>query len=264
MAYHIQDFVRLIAQLRNPKGGCPWDLKQNYRSMIPCLIEESYEVIDAIEQNNKENLREELGDLLMQVVFLSQLAAEDQLFTFDDVVNDVAEKIIRRHPHVFGEQSAGNEQEALAHWNAMKAQEKSRQTETSVLDNIPHAFPALLRAEKLQKKCSKIGFDWNHVDGVIAKVEEELDEVKQELNRPHLEQPKINEEIGDLLFAVVNLARHVKTQPEEALRQANHKFERRFRAVEQQVRQAGKNPADCTLAELDQLWDEVKLQESHN
>ncbi|ABR73435.1 nucleoside triphosphate pyrophosphohydrolase [Actinobacillus succinogenes] len=261
MAYHIQDFVRLIARLRNPNGGCPWDLKQNYQTMIPCLIEESYEVIDAIERQDTENLREELGDLLMQVVFLSQLATEEQKFTFDDVVNDVAEKIVRRHPHVFGEQSAGNEQEALAHWNAIKAQEKSRQKETSILDGIPHAFPALLRAEKLQKKCSKVGFDWNDVNGVIAKVEEELDEVKQELNRPHLTQTKVNEEMGDLLFAAVNLARHVKTQPEEALRQANHKFERRFRTVEQKIRQSGKALKDCSLAELDQLWDEVKSQE---
>lgn len=261
MAYHIQDFIRLIARLRNPNGGCPWDLKQNYQTMIPCLIEESYEVIDAIERNDTANLREELGDLLMQVVFLSQLATEERKFTFDDVVNDVAEKIVRRHPHVFGKQSADNEQEALAHWNAVKTQEKSRHGEISILDNVPHAFPALLRAEKLQKKCSKVGFDWNNIEGVIAKVEEELDEVKQELNQPHLNQNNVNEEVGDLLFAVVNLARHVKTRPEEALRRANLKFERRFRAVEQQIHQAGKTLTDCTLEELDKIWDEVKSQE---
>ena len=171
MTHKIQDFVRLIAKLRDPNGGCPWDLKQNYRSMIPCLLEESYEVIEAIEQNNPQDLKEELGDLLLQVVFFSQLAAEEQKFTFDDVVNNVAEKIIRRHPHVFGEKSAGNEQEALQNWNAMKAEENKDKGHTSILDNIPHAFPALMRAEKLQKRCAKVGFDWQNIEPVIAKIE---------------------------------------------------------------------------------------------
>ena len=174
MHYSIQDFIQLIAQLRNPNGGCPWDLKQNYESMIPCLTEETYEVIDAIQKKDIANLREELGDLLLQVVFFSQLASEDGYFTFDDVLNDVSEKIVRRHPHVFGDATAGNEEEALARWNSIKAQEKSAQKQQSILDNVPNAFPALLRAQKMQKQCSKIGFDWNELEPVFAKVEEEL------------------------------------------------------------------------------------------
>ena len=155
MSYSIQDFIRLIARLRNPNGGCPWDLKQNYTSMIPCLIEETYEVIEAIQKKDMVNLREELGDLLLQVVFFSQLASEDHYFTFDDVLNDVAQKIVRRHPHVFGDLNAGNEEEALARWNEIKAQEKSGKVVNSILDSIPHAFPALLRAQKLQKQMEK-------------------------------------------------------------------------------------------------------------
>ncbi len=260
MTHKIQDFVRLIAKLRDPNGGCPWDLKQNYRSMIPCLLEESYEVIEAIEQNNPQDLKEELGDLLLQVVFFSQLAAEEQKFTFDDVVDNVAEKIIRRHPHVFGEKSAGNEQEALQNWNAMKAEENKDKGHTSILDNIPHAFPALMRAEKLQKRCAKVGFDWRNIEPVIAKIEEELSELKQEINRPHLVQAQVEEELGDLLFAVVNLSRHLKCQPEESLRKANHKFERRFRAVEMKLKQQNKTVEQSSLVEMDMLWDEVKKE----
>ncbi|HBO37810.1 MAG TPA: nucleoside triphosphate pyrophosphohydrolase [Pasteurellaceae bacterium] len=261
MAYNIQDFVHLIAKLRDPNGGCPWDLKQDYHSMIPCLLEESYEVVDAIQQQNPTNLREELGDLLLQVVFFSQLATEEQKFTFDDVVNDVTEKIIRRHPHVFGDKTATNEQEALQNWNAIKAEEHKDKAHRSVLDNIPHAFPALMRAEKLQKRCAKIGFDWNTLAPVIAKIEEELEEVKQEINRPHFKQARVEEEIGDLLFAIVNLSRHLKCQPEEALRQANHKFERRFRAIEEKLWQQNKDVHEASLVEMDLLWDEVKKEE---
>ena len=225
------------------------------------MLEESYEVIEAIEQNNPQDLKEELGDLLLQVVFFSQLAAEEQKFTFDDVVNNVAEKIIRRHPHVFGEKSAGNEQEALQNWNAMKAEENKDKGHTSILDNIPHAFPALMRAEKLQKRCAKVGFDWQNIEPVIAKIEEELSELKQEINRPHLVQAQVEEELGDLLFAVVNLSRHLKCQPEESLRKANHKFERRFRAVEMKLKQQNKTVEQSSLVEMDMLWDEVKREQ---
>ena len=262
MQYNIQDFIKLIAQLRNPNGGCPWDLKQNYQSMIPCLTEETYEVIEAIEKNDVGNLREELGDLLMQVVFFSQLATEDGKFTFDDVVNEVAEKIVRRHPHVFGDKSANDEEEALARWNEIKSQEKQGQSDTSILAAIPNAFPALMRAQKMQKKCSKFGFDWDNLPDVIAKVEEELDEVKQELNRPHLTQEKVEEELGDFLFATVNMARHLNINAEEALRKANQKFERRFRAVEQKLTAQGKSLAQSSLVEMDILWAEVKSEES--
>ena len=195
------------------------------------------------------------------MVFFSQLAAEEQKFTFDDVVNNVAEKIIRRHPHVFGEKSAGNEQEALQNWNAMKAEENKDKGHTSILDNIPHAFPALMRAEKLQKRCAKVGFDWQNIEPVIAKIEEELSELKQEINRPHLVQAQVEEELGDLLFAVVNLSRHLKCQPEESLRKANHKFERRFRAVEMKLKQQNKTVEQSSLVEMDMLWDEVKREQ---
>ncbi|WP_439238854.1 nucleoside triphosphate pyrophosphohydrolase [Lonepinella sp. BR2919] len=263
MRHSIHNFIQLIAKLRDPNGGCPWDLKQNYRSMIPCLIEETYETVDAIEKNDDTNLREELGDLLLQVVFFSQLAKEDGKFTFDDVVDEVANKIIRRHPHVFGDKSANNEQEALTNWNAMKAQEKVPQNAPqSILDHIPHAFPALLRAEKLQKKCANVGFDWTDINDVLNKVQEELEEVKQELNQPQLDQAKIQEEMGDLLFATVNLSRHLKCNAEESLRQANHKFERRFRAVENKLQQQDKTFEQSNLIEMDILWDEVKKEES--
>ncbi|MCW9699162.1 MULTISPECIES: nucleoside triphosphate pyrophosphohydrolase [unclassified Avibacterium] len=262
MNYSIQDFVQLIAKLRDPNGGCPWDLEQTYQTMIPHLLEESYEVVEAIEQQNTDNLREELGDLLLQVVFFSQLAKEDNLFTFDEVINEVAEKILRRHPHVFGEAKAHNEQEALRHWNTIKAQENKNKAYQSILDNIPQSFPALMRAEKLQKRCAKVGFDWDNIQPVIAKVQEELQEVQTELARPQQEQAKIEEEIGDLLFAVVNLSRHLHCCPEEALRKANQKFERRFRQVETRVKQQGKSLQSSTLTELDLLWDDVKKQEN--
>lgn len=261
MAYSIDDFIHLIAQLRNPNGGCPWDLKQTYHSMIPCLTEETYEVIEAIQQQNMHDLKEELGDLLLQVIFFSQLATEDQHFTFNDVVATVAEKIIRRHPHVFGEKIANNEQEALQNWNAIKAQEHKEKGQHSILDNVPHALPALMRAEKLQKRCAKVGFDWDDSQQVINKIKEELTEVQQEMAKADKQQAKIEEEVGDLLFAVVNLCRHLNCQPEESLRKANHKFEQRFRAVENKLKAHHKTLEQSSLMEMDLLWDEVKREE---
>lgn len=261
MAYSIDEFVQLIACLRDPQGGCPWDLKQNYQSMIPCLTEEAYEVIEAIERQDIANLREELGDLLLQSVFLSQLATEDGYFTFYDVLNDVAEKIVRRHPHVFADAKAGNEEEALARWNSIKAQEKTAQSADSILDAVPRAFPALMRAQKIQKQCAKVGFDWPELPPVLAKVEEELQEVKAELAKAPLDKAHLEEELGDLLFATVNLVRHVKCDAEDTLRKANEKFARRFRAVEGMARQNGQDLAMLSLEEMDSLWNAVKQQE---
>lgn len=263
MIYSIQDFVQLIAQLRHPTQGCPWDIKQTYDSMIPCLTEETYEVIDAIAKKDVPNLREELGDLLLQVVFLSQLATEDGHFTFDDVVHDVVDKIIRRHPHVFGDQKANNEAEALDRWNAMKAKERSEKGQNSIFDNVPSAFPALIRAEKLQKRCAKVGFDWDSLPPVAAKVEEELAEVLAETQKPTKDQAKIEEEIGDLLFATVNLARHLKCQPEESLRKANLKFESRFRKIEEKASAQNKDLASLSLEEMDAMWNAIKQEESN-
>ncbi|MDO4431144.1 MAG: nucleoside triphosphate pyrophosphohydrolase [Lonepinella koalarum] len=264
MSEAIQHLLAIVAKLRDPNGGCPWDLKQTFQTMIPHLLEESYEVVEAIEKQNIDNLREELGDLLLQTVFLSQLAKEDNLFTFDDVVTELAEKLVRRHPHVFAGKSANNEQEALQNWNAMKAAENQQKGHVSILDNIPQAFPALLRAEKIQKKCSKVGFDWDNVQSVLAKVEEEIAEVKQELNRPHFSFEKTEEELGDLLFATVNLTRHLGVQAEESLRKANLKFERRFRAVEQKLASLGRTLEQSSLAEMDELWNAVKAEEQEN
>lgn len=259
--YQIKDFVQLISALRDPENGCPWDIKQTYQTMIPCLLEESYEVVDAIEKQDTDNLKEELGDLLLQVVFLSQLATEENKFTFDDVVNNVAEKIVRRHPHVFGDKKATNADEALQSWNAVKAKEKANNAQISILDQIPQAFPALMRAEKIQKACAKVGFDWENLEPVIAKVEEELDEVKQELAKPVRNQQKIGEEMGDLLFATVNLSRHLRCPAEESLRQANQKFVRRFQGVEQKLREQNKTLQQSSLAEMDYFWNEVKKEE---
>lgn len=255
--YSIEEFLTLIAKLRDPQNGCPWDLKQTYQTMIPCLLEESYEVVEAIKQNNIANLKEELGDLLLQVVFLSQLAQEQQQFNFADVVADISQKIIRRHPHVFGDKTAQNEEQALAHWNEIKSKEHKHTDNNSILDNIPLAFPALMRAEKLQKRCAKVGFDWDHIAPVLAKVEEELEEVKQALNQTN--QLQLEEELGDLLFATVNLIRHTNFKAEQTLTKANHKFERRFRFVEKQAKQQGKQLKDCSLEQMDNWWEQAKL-----
>ncbi|MDG6895500.1 nucleoside triphosphate pyrophosphohydrolase [Volucribacter amazonae] len=258
--YNIQDFIGIIAKLRDPNGGCPWDLQQNYQTMIPHLLEESYEVVEAIEQQNNENLKEELGDLLLQVVFLCQLAQEENKFSFTDVVQSLCEKIIRRHPHVFGDRQANNAQEALQNWNQVKAEEHQQAGHHSILDNIPYAFPALLRAEKLQKRCSKKGFDWDNIHNVFAKVEEELQEVKQELAQPQRNQARIAEEMGDLLFACVNLSRHLACPAEQTLRQASLKFERRFRFVEQQINAQNKSLEESSIKERDYWWEQAKKQ----
>lgn len=255
------DFIQLISQLRHPEKGCPWDLKQNFQTMIPHLLEESYEVVEAIESKNTDNLKEELGDLLLQVVFLSQLAEEEGKFTFHEVLEGIHQKIIHRHPHVFGEVKAKNAEEALASWNAMKAQEASRQNQASLLDDLPQAFPALKRADKLQKCCAKVGFDWQHLPPVLEKVSEEWQEVQEEIHQTPQQKEKLQEELGDFLFATVNLVRHLGFDSEETLRLANQKFERRFRQVEMKVHQQNKKVEEMDLDTLDKFWDEVKLEE---
>lgn len=255
----IEQFLQVIAHLRDPKTGCPWDIKQTFDSMIPNLLEESYEVAEAIHTQDRTALREELGDLLLQVVFLSQLAKEEGTFSFQDVLNDIHDKLIYRHPHVFGDTTANNSEEALQNWEAQKAKEKAAKQQQSILDDLPFALPALTRADKLQKRCAKVGFDWDNPQGVFEKVEEELDEVREEII---LQQPeKLAEELGDLLFATVNLCRHHKVDAETALRNANVKFENRFKKVEKVLKQQGKKPQDCTLSELDFIWNEIKKVE---
>ncbi len=261
MTTKLEKFAEIIAKLRDPNGGCPWDLEQTYQTMPPHILEEAYEVVEAINQDDRKELKEELGDLLMQVVFLSQLAQEEGAFTLDDVIDGITDKIIRRHPHVFGEIKAENSDEVLKNWENIKQQERYLKEQFSILDNVPIALPSLLRAAKLQKRCAKVGFDWSELEPTIQKVEEELQEVRDEVSKQPQNPQAIEEEIGDLLFASVNVARHLKLNPEEALRKANLKFERRFRQVEQSILSSGRQLEQVSLAEMDLIWDQVKQQE---
>ena len=261
MTTKLEKFAEIIAKLRDPNGGCPWDLEQTYQTMPPHILEEAYEVVEAINQDDRKELKEELGDLLMQVVFLSQLAQEEGAFTLDDVIDGITDKIIRRHPHVFGEIKAENSDEVLKNWENIKQQERYQKEQFSILDNVPIALPSLLRAAKLQKRCAKVGFDWSELEPTIQKVEEELQVVRDEVSKQPQNPQAIEEEIGDLLFASVNVARHLKLNPEEALRKANLKFERRFRQVEQSILASGRQLEQVSLAEMDLIWDQVKQQE---
>lgn len=270
--YTLDDLLHLMARLRDPQYGCPWDLKQTYASIVPYTLEEAYEVADAIERSDFEHLQGELGDLLFQVVYYSQLAREEGRFEFEAVVDSITRKLIRRHPHVFptGELYAPldtprlDEGQVKQRWEKIKAQERAEKAEPeqlSLLDDVPAALPALSRAAKLQKRAAQVGFDWPDALPVLDKVREELDEVLQAMadNDP----AALADEVGDLLFAAVNLARHVKVDPETALRGANGKFERRFRFIEQALRDMGRPIEDCTLEDLDALWGEAKRQEKN-
>lgn len=269
--YQLDDLLHLMARLRDPQHGCPWDLKQSYASIVPHTIEEAYEVADAIERSDFEHLPGELGDLLFQVVYYSQLAREEGRFEFAQVVDGITRKLLRRHPHVFadgdlyGAPDAAKLDEAAVkqRWEEIKAEERAEQAaapeQLSLLDDVPQALPALSRAIKLQKRAAQVGFDWPEALPVVDKVREELDEVLEAMSENDPEA--IAEEIGDLLFVVGNLARHLKVDPESALRAANGKFERRFRFIEQALREAGRAMQDCALEELDALWGEAKKLE---
>ncbi|MEC6908800.1 nucleoside triphosphate pyrophosphohydrolase [Photobacterium piscicola] len=258
----IEQLLQIMSQLRDPQTGCPWDLKQDFDSIVPHTIEEAYEVADAIEQKNWTDVKEELGDLLFQVVFYSQLAKEQGLFDFNDVVTGISDKLTRRHPHVFSDKQFDNEAAVKQNWEAEKAKERAQKLQDeSLLANIPLALPALTRADKIQQRCASQGFDWDSLGPVVDKVTEELDEVMAEVIQMPQDQHKIAEEMGDLLFSVVNLSRHLEVKPEHALQQANKKFERRFRQVEKNVLEQGKSLDQCSLTELDLEWDRVKLCE---
>ena len=271
--YQIDDLLHLMARLRDPQYGCPWDLKQTYATIVPYPLEEAYEVVDAIERADFEHLPGELGDLLFQVVYYSQLAQEDGRFEFAAVVDGITRKLIRRHPHVFvdgdlyGAPDAARLDEAAVkqRWEELKAEERAAKAavpeQLSLLDDVPQALPALSRAVKLQKRMAQVGFDWPDALPVVDKVREELDEVLEAMSEN--DPQAISEELGDLLFVVTNLARHLKVDPESALRAANAKVERRFRFIEQALREAQRPIENCTLDELDALWGEAKKQEKH-
>ncbi|CAI8877467.1 nucleoside triphosphate pyrophosphohydrolase [Methylocaldum szegediense] len=257
---NIQRLLDIMARLRHPETGCPWDLRQDFASLVPYTLEEAYEVADAAERGDAADLREELGDLLLQVVFHARIAEERGLFTFEDVAGAIADKLIRRHPHVFGDTVFETDTERHAYWESSKAAERREKGKTeqeeSTLSGIAPNLPALVAAQKLQKRAARFGFDWPEIGPVFDKVREELDEL--EAARATSDQSRIQEEIGDLLFVVVNLARHLEVDAESALRNGNRKFVTRFRYIEKQLAAQGKTLDESTLAELDALWDEAK------
>lgn len=269
--YRLEDLLYLMTRLRDPQDGCPWDLEQDYHSIVPHTLEEAYEVADAIEREAWDELPGELGDLLFQVVYYAQFGCEQGRFEFDDVIDGIVRKLVRRHPHVFpggqlqaraGAQDVQSE-EVAGQWQAIKAQEQQAQgraAPVSILAEIPLNLPAMTRAVKLQKRAARVGFDWGAMPPVLAKIREELAEVEEALAAG--EQAAIEHEVGDLLFAVTNLARHAGVDPEQAVRGTNQRFCRRFNHIEQQVAAQGRQLHECSLQELDALWDEAKQQES--
>ena len=257
----IARLLEIMAALRTPGTGCPWDLEQDFSTIAPYTLEEAYEVADAIARADLADLKDELGDLLLQVVFHARMAEEQGAFDFGDVVQAITEKLIRRHPHVFAGETSQTARAVEGLWERIKAEEKAanKTGENGALAGVPVALPALLRALKLQAKASKVGFDWNDARAVLRKIREEADEIEVEL--AGTETHKAATEVGDLLFAVVNLARHLQADPEAVLRQTNLKFERRFSAIERALAGRGKGPQEASLAEMDALWNEAKEAE---
>ena len=257
--------LAIMAKLRDPDGGCPWDLEQSFRTIVPHTIEEAYEVADAIEQDDMEGLKGELGDLLFQAVFYAQLAREAGTFTMADVLEALNAKMVKRHPHVFGDVEVADAAEQTHAWERQKAEERAaaaaaKGQKPSALDGVTGSLPALTRAEKLLKRAARVGFDWPEVGQVLEKLEEELGEVRAEL-ASGARQERLTDEIGDLLFAAANLARHLGVDGESALRRANQKFERRFRAIETALRARGRRPEDASLDEMEELWQRAKARE---
>ncbi|HEA26480.1 MAG TPA: nucleoside triphosphate pyrophosphohydrolase [Ectothiorhodospiraceae bacterium] len=248
-----------MARLRDPQGGCPWDLEQNFESVAPYTIEEAYEVADVIERGAFDELKGELGDLLFQVVFHARMAEEARLFDFNDVVEAIVTKMTRRHPHVFGDVTVNSVAEQSEAWENLKREEQGPQQSNSLLNGVTRNLPALSRAEKLQRRAARVGFDWSSVDGVIAKIGEEIAELQEA--RKEGDGDAITEELGDLLFSCANLARHLDIDSEQALRKSSEKFERRFRSMELKVQSKERGLKDYSTAELDELWEAVKRVE---
>lgn len=255
--YDFNDLIHIMEILRGP-NGCMWDREQDHTSIRRNFIEETYEVVEAIDEQDVEHLKEELGDVLLQVVFHTQMEKEKGNFDMDDVANGICQKLIFRHPHIFGEVEVSSSAEILSNWEDLKKKEKHQQTASDTLESVARSLPGLIRAEKVQKKAAKVGFDWPDVSGAMEKVREETAELEQALRG----EGSVEDELGDLLFAAVNAARFCKVDPERALEKTTDKFIRRFRAVEEAAAAEGKQLEEMTLAQMDALWDQVKQQES--
>ncbi|WP_255468383.1 nucleoside triphosphate pyrophosphohydrolase [Reyranella sp. CPCC 100927] len=268
----LQRLLAVMAWLRHPVHGCPWDLKQDFASIAPYTLEEAYEVADAIQRGDRADLREELGDLLLQVVYHARMAEEEGAFDFKDVAQAIADKMVKRHPHVFGDTTVEGDEHQSGVWEQIKAVERSARQAAkgsdgnnpgpaSVLDGVAIALPALARAEKLQKRAARVGFDWGAAGPVIDKIEEEIGELRVEV-AAQASRERLQDEVGDVLFAVANLARHLKIDPEAALRATNAKFERRFRHIENRLQADNRSPEAATLEEMEALWQEAKAAEA--
>ncbi|SMX41838.1 nucleoside triphosphate pyrophosphohydrolase [Actibacterium lipolyticum] len=252
--------LEIMRRLRDPETGCPWDIEQDFASIAPYTIEEAYEVADAIEREAWDELEGELGDLLLQTVYHTQMGEERGMFSFDSVANAISDKMVARHPHVFGDESRDKSAEQqTADWEKIKAAERAAKAERGTLDGVAVGLPALTRAVKLQKRAARVGFDWPDTKQVVDKIVEEANELEEA--RETLGEAEVKEEFGDLMFVMANLARHLNIDPEEALRAANAKFTRRFEAIEEKLAANGKRPEDSNLAEMDALWDEAKHAE---
>ena len=254
----IERLLHIMRRLRDPLTGCPWDIEQTFASIAPYTIEEAYEVADAIDRGDMNDLKGELGDLLLQTVYHTAIGEEDGLFTFQSVADAISDKMVARHPHVFGDQSRDkSSDQQTSDWEAIKATERANADQTRALDGVALGLPALTRAVKLQKRAARVGFDWPEIDQVLDKVREEILELTEAENPKHQ-----HEEFGDLMFVMANLARHMKIDPEQSLRDANYKFSRRFNLIEDKLNAKGSAPERSNLAEMDALWDEVKREEN--
>lgn len=258
MKKSFDDLVALMQRLRAP-GGCPWDREQTTADLKPFVIEEAYEVIDAIDRKDDDSLREELGDFLLQAVFLAQIAAEEGRFDINDAVTAIHDKLVRRHPHVFGEVKADTADQVLTNWEKLKSEER-REEKKGVLSGVPHALPALLKASRLTEKAARVGFDWERIDDIFAKIDEEVHELREAIAKS--DRAEVEAEMGDLLFTLANIARRLEINPEEALQLTNRKFKARFEHVESSLREQGRTFDQSTLGEMDELWNEAKSRES--
>ncbi len=256
----ITELLNIMQRLRDPQSGCPWDIEQTFHSIAPYTVEEAYEVADAIERSDMKELAEELGDLLFQVVFHAQMAEEQGLFRFNDIVTAISEKLIRRHPHVFGDANIASAEEQTSAWEEHKARERQQKGNQSSLDGIAKTLPGLTRAAKLQKRAAKVGFDWDAIEPIFDKLAEETQELKTELEQ-NATWDRVEDEIGDMLFTVVNIARHTQIDPELAIRRANAKFEARFKHMENVVKLAGESLDELTIERLEFYWAQAKRNE---